>query len=270
MVTYASEVQAQKAVAMLQESVIPGNERYIALSLKAVPHAATGMTAKMPKTTPMNGVTKQGAKSPAPVTVRGFDFDTTEEAVREHCATAGKVLSVEMRRGMAVVTYASQMQAQKAVATLHESVIDGNDRYIEVKLRNVESQAPPSWAANGVGAQPTKKRKAKPSEPSCKVFVRGFDKGTPEEAVLDHFGSIGEILESEIKNTCAILTFSNEDEANEAVSSLNKSTIEGNSRYIMSRLMRGKSPLVKNGKVMETPRRVQVAPTCRVSVFQMI
>lgn len=69
------------------------------------------------------------------VFVRGFDFGTTESQVQAHCESCGVVESVELfGKGSAVVTYSTEDAAQSAIATLDKSKIEGNSRYVEVKL----------------------------------------------------------------------------------------------------------------------------------------
>eukprot|EP00930_Biecheleria_cincta_P055158 TRINITY_DN4150_c0_g1_i1.p1 TRINITY_DN4150_c0_g1~~TRINITY_DN4150_c0_g1_i1.p1 ORF type:complete len:353 (-),score=91.60 TRINITY_DN4150_c0_g1_i1:81-1139(-) len=69
------------------------------------------------------------------VFVRGFDFGTTEEQVKAHCAAAGQVVSCEKQSNNAMIlTYSTQEEAEKAAATFNQTVIEGNTRYIDVKL----------------------------------------------------------------------------------------------------------------------------------------
>merc|ERR1719162_2754872 len=71
------------------------------------------------------------------VTVRGFDFGTTDADVRKHFARVGKISSVEMlgNGGSAAVTFTKPGAAKNAVEQLDKSIIEGNARYVEVKIR---------------------------------------------------------------------------------------------------------------------------------------
>jgi len=67
------------------------------------------------------------------VLVRGFDYTTTDEQIAMHMGSVGNVVKVhQVSQGVACVKYTSAQEAQMAVATLQDSTIAGNSRYIEV------------------------------------------------------------------------------------------------------------------------------------------
>merc|ERR1711957_507870 len=69
------------------------------------------------------------------VFIRGFDFGTTEEALKAHCCHVGEIVKFERQSNNgAVLTYCSAEEAEKAVSSLNRTVIEGNHRYIDVKL----------------------------------------------------------------------------------------------------------------------------------------
>jgi len=69
------------------------------------------------------------------VLVRGFDFGTTDEQIMAHMSQVGTVTNVQyIDDGSKCVTYGSSEEAQAAVATLQQSMIDGNKRYIDVMI----------------------------------------------------------------------------------------------------------------------------------------
>eukprot|EP00913_Durusdinium_trenchii_P004511 g4188.t1 len=68
------------------------------------------------------------------VFVRGFDYGTSEDAIKAHFEQAGPVATVELwGKGAAVVTYDSSESAQAAVK-LDRSIISGNSRFAEIRL----------------------------------------------------------------------------------------------------------------------------------------
>merc|ERR1712190_574245 len=70
--------------------------------------------------------------------VSGFDYDTDEAALQEHFGDVGTIEEVYFQSmGAAVVTFTEKAAAQRAVSELHESTIDGQSRYVSVKLDNV-------------------------------------------------------------------------------------------------------------------------------------
>jgi len=71
----------------------------------------------------------------AAVFVSGFDFDTPESAIESHFGTVGPVSDVRLQgSGNAVVTFESVGDAQRAVDELHSSTIEGNKRWVAVRL----------------------------------------------------------------------------------------------------------------------------------------
>jgi len=68
---------------------------------------------------------------------------------------------------------------------------------------------------------------------NSRVFVRGFDFGTTDEQLEAHMSSVGTIANVQwITKGSAEVTYSSADEAAAAVAQLQKSTIDGNSRFI--------------------------------------
>jgi len=76
------------------------------------------------------------------------------------------------------------------------------------------------------------KRSASASGSSC-VFVRGFDFGTTDEQFDAHMSQVGTIEKVKwITKGSAEVTYSSADEAAAAIEQLQKTTIDGNSRFI--------------------------------------
>lgn len=67
------------------------------------------------------------------VFIRGFDFGTPDQVLREHFGRVGRILAMVPRgKGGVVVTYSKIADADQALRNLHGTVIEGNQRYIEV------------------------------------------------------------------------------------------------------------------------------------------
>eukprot|EP00930_Biecheleria_cincta_P079712 TRINITY_DN67622_c0_g1_i1.p1 TRINITY_DN67622_c0_g1~~TRINITY_DN67622_c0_g1_i1.p1 ORF type:complete len:170 (+),score=28.30 TRINITY_DN67622_c0_g1_i1:58-567(+) len=70
--------------------------------------------------------------------VRGFDIGTPEEAVRDHFSACGTIDSLTLGYGSwtncATITYSCSTAAEEAVKSLHQTTIDGNMRFVEVKF----------------------------------------------------------------------------------------------------------------------------------------
>lgn len=162
------------------------------------------------------------------VFVRGFDFGTTEAQIKAHMVAAGSVKKVEMwGRGAAVVTYGSPAAAKKAVSELNESVIDGNSRFIDVKIDQKEGESA------GEKRKASSRASGPSGAPSCRVFVRGFDFGTTDEQLEAHMSQAGEITKVQwASKGSAVVHYGSTEEAQAAVESLNQTIMDGNSRYI--------------------------------------
>merc|ERR1712232_442965 len=98
-------------------------------------------------------------------------------------------------------------------------------------------------AATAAKVQTSNKRKvaSEDTAPSCTVRVRGYDRGTEQDAIEQHCSPAGHILEINVTKKHAIVTYSNAEEAKEAVETLDKSVIEGNARYIDVTFVGGRS-----------------------------
>eukprot|EP00406_Dinophysis_acuminata_P055838 CAMPEP_0179294452 /NCGR_PEP_ID=MMETSP0797-20121207/43908_1 /TAXON_ID=47934 /ORGANISM="Dinophysis acuminata, Strain DAEP01" /LENGTH=74 /DNA_ID=CAMNT_0021003655 /DNA_START=24 /DNA_END=245 /DNA_ORIENTATION=+ len=69
------------------------------------------------------------------VFISGFDFETSEDDITRHFESVGKVAEVRMvGRGAAVVHFDDPALAKQAVNDMHETTIEGNRRYISVRL----------------------------------------------------------------------------------------------------------------------------------------
>jgi len=166
------------------------------------------------------------APAVAAVFVDGFDFGTSSDDLKAHMSAAGTIKKLEMKKGSAVVTYASPEEAKDAVASLNKSTIPGNDRFIDVKID--KKSLPPVEGKTG------KKRPAGGGGGgSTRVLVRGFDIGTTEEAITAHMGSAGTVEEVFwVSQKMVNVVYSSADEATAAIKELNETTIPGNERYI--------------------------------------
>lgn len=71
----------------------------------------------------------------AAVFVNGFDFDTPENIIENHFSGVGDIRDLRLiGKGSAVVTYSSPDEANRAVSELNETTMEGNRRYINVKI----------------------------------------------------------------------------------------------------------------------------------------
>lgn len=204
------------------------------------------------------------------VFVRGFDFGTTDEQFEAHMSQAGTIEKVKwITKGSAEVTYSSADEAAAAIEQLQKTIIDGNSRFIDVlaqdgqerptkrfnsggkswgkgsggdqwglmqAIQNAFGGGGNSWGKGGSGGKPWRKGgNDKEDDPvgSGRVFVRGFDFGTEDEQFEGHMSAAGVIHKVHwVTKGSAVVVYKKKAAATKAVSQLNQTTIEGNSRYI--------------------------------------
>merc|ERR1712232_93734 len=152
--------------------------------------------------------------------VRGFDFGTTQEQLMAHMGTVGKIIKLHLvGKGEAEVVYQTKAAAAKAMS-LDKSTIWGNARFIDVVSKESEDRE----GFGGGGSDPLG---------SGRVFVRGFDFGTTQEQFMAHMGSVGQIIKLHWAGKGeAEVVYKTRAAATAAVTSLDKSTIYGNRRFI--------------------------------------
>jgi len=143
-VTYSSADEAVLARDSLNQSIIPGNTRYIDVIPQDV---GQSNWSEGPK-----GV-KRSAPPGSMVYVRGFDFGTTQEEFESHMSSVGTIISVHLcDKGSAEIAYSNPQEAAMAVQQLNNTTIPGNTRYIDV-LKQEDSQSSAKRGKAGGGDQ---------------------------------------------------------------------------------------------------------------------
>ncbi|CAE8676468.1 unnamed protein product, partial [Polarella glacialis] len=254
-VTYSSNEEGASAAASLNGKPMEGNDKLLAVRFKGDP--------KVPRTTPPEAEvvektkkakkTKKVKESKYPadasvIYVGQLEIGTAETALREHFGTAGTIVDVKfLGNRSAWVNYSSNEEAALAVASLNGKSMKGNDRLLDVRVKGdpkVARTARTNPAEGGVLDEIKKNKKSKksikkelPTENTVVVF--GFDRGINTTVIKEHCGKAGSIVDSKRTRTCLLLTYSSVEEAATAVASLNGTTIQGSSRFIIVDHSRG-------------------------------
>ncbi|CAE8632742.1 unnamed protein product [Polarella glacialis] len=141
--------------------------------------------------------------------IRGYDFDTTEAAIREHFAKAGSI--VKFKSGgkvKAQLSYSSAAEAKNA-ESLNGTTIEGSSRPVFVRPFKAKAKI------------------------SAAIFVGGFATGTAEAALREHFGTAGSIVNfTFLGDRSALVTYSSDEEGKSAVASLQGKSMEGSDRWL--------------------------------------
>ncbi|CAE8646201.1 unnamed protein product [Polarella glacialis] len=152
------------------------------------------------------------------VFVAGFDRSMTEQAIREYFAKAGPIVGYETSgAGRARLTFSSVADAKNAVASLNGTTIEGNGRWLLVKLYfDYEIKS------------------------TSTIYVSGFTLGTAETALREHFGTAGSIVDFRfLSNRSAWVTYNSNEIGASAVASLNGKPMEGNDKLLDVRVKGG-------------------------------
>eukprot|EP00931_Biecheleriopsis_adriatica_P027984 TRINITY_DN16735_c1_g4_i1.p1 TRINITY_DN16735_c1_g4~~TRINITY_DN16735_c1_g4_i1.p1 ORF type:complete len:206 (-),score=35.11 TRINITY_DN16735_c1_g4_i1:157-774(-) len=190
------------------------------------------------------------------VFVRGFDFGTTEAQLLAHMSSVGIVSNVTwITDGSAEITYNSAEGAAAALQQLNKTTIQGNSRFIDVMPSSGDG-GERTWKTGGgkgqaamamgdpiallqafaaIGAKSMGKGGKGGMDPvgSGRCFVRGFDFATEDVQLACHMSTAGPVYKVHNNgNGTATIVFQQRESAMRAVSLLNGTIIEGNSRYI--------------------------------------
>ncbi|CAE8676466.1 unnamed protein product, partial [Polarella glacialis] len=224
--TYSSASDAKNAVASCNGTTIEGNIRPLFVQIFTHGDLARSRV----------------------IYVGGFASGTEEPALREHFGTAGSIVDFKLLGNhSAFVTYSSNEEGVSAVASLNGKPMEGSDRFLDVRLKgslkvageaevleeikmDKKKKAKKSKVAHGV-EKTQKIKKELPTENTVVVF--GFDRGINMTVIKEHCGKAGSIVDSKRTRTCLLLTYSSVEEAATAVASLNGTTIQGSSRFII-------------------------------------
>lgn len=171
--------------------------------------------------------------------VNGFEFGTDDDAVRKHFDGVGAIKELHFQsRGAAVITYVKSSSATRAVDELHETTMEGQSRYVVVKLDDPDREVK-GGKGKGKGQDTKGKGKGK-AKSSGKgggggrtIFVTGFEFETDDDAVTKHFSHIGAIEDFHFQSKrSVVITYVKATSAQQAVTKLDGSTMRGQSRYL--------------------------------------
>jgi len=171
----------------------------------------------------------------AAVFVRGFEFDTQEETVRKFFSPMGEITEIYFQsRDSVVVRFEKEESAEKAAKELHEKTMEGQSRYVTVKIDGGKGGS--KGKGKGKGDREPVERKT--FEKDTSIYVSGFDTSSTDElAMKAHFGDCGEIVEIYFQSRgSAVIAFKDTVGAKRAVDELHESTIKGQSRYVSVRM----------------------------------
>lgn len=241
-VTYVKASAATRAVNELHETTMQGQTRYVAVKLDER-DAGKGKS-KGDRSGKGKGGKGGGDASGRTIFVRGFDFGTDDDALTWHFGKMGAIEDYHFQSmGSAVITYVKEAAAQKALAKLDGTTMQGQSRYVSIKLDDPDRDGGgkgKSGKGSGKGAKgsgKSGKSSGKDSSNGRGIYISGFDFDTDEAAVEKHFGGMGTIENCYFQSRgAAVVTFSDEAAAQRAVTELHESTMEGQSRYVAVKL----------------------------------
>ena len=185
------------------------------------------------------------------VYVGNINYDTTEDDLRNVLETIGPVVTLNMPvmyngrgRGYALAEFGTAVEAQRAVAELHDHVLD--DRKIFLREDRGANTKPPRPFGNGGqnrsgangaagnNAGPPRERKQFNHEPGTKVFVGNLAWSVKWWSLKDYFAQFGSVEYANVMTMqdgrskgFGIVRFSTPAEAEAAISQADGTTLEG-------------------------------------------
>merc|ERR1712086_926152 len=172
--------------------------------------------------------------------VQGFNYDTDEEAVTKHFGAVGAIKELHFQgRGAAVITYKKSSAATRAVNELHETTLEGQSRYVVVKMDDPDRESEgDKGKVKGKDEGKTKgSGKVGSRPPGRTIFVIGFDSKTDDDAFMNHFATVGAIEDHHFQSRrSAIITYVKASSAQRAITDLDGSIMSGQTRYLEVKL----------------------------------
>ena len=170
---------------------------------------------------------KQGAAS-ARVFVGNMKYETTWQQLKDHFGAAGSVVHARVMenrtgrsQGCGVVEFQSMQDAQNAIATLHDSELDG--RKLLVREDREDGQKP----------QPTqqKKKRDRGSDDVVvvgkKLYVGNLNYQTTWQQLKDHFKDCGKVVRADVNRGYGTVEFENAKDAAGAISRKSNTELDG-------------------------------------------
>ena len=170
---------------------------------------------------------KQGAAS-ARVFVGNMKYETTWQQLKDHFGAAGNVVHARVMenrtgrsQGCGVVEFSSVQDAQNAIATLHDSELDG--RKLLVREDREDGQKP----------QPTqqKKKRDRGSDDVVvvgkKLYVGNLNYQTTWQQLKDHFKDCGKVVRADVNRGYGTVEFEKAADAAAAISRKSNTELDG-------------------------------------------
>jgi len=135
-ITYVKASVAQQAVTKLDGSTMRGQSRWLEVKLDDPDRNGEEWSEWL---LPAQGSGKKGSgkDSGRAIYASGFDFDTDEATIMYHFGSVGTIESCYFQSaGAAVVTFVKAASAHRAVTELGGTTMDGQTRYVAVKMDN--------------------------------------------------------------------------------------------------------------------------------------
>jgi len=148
-ITYEEASSATRAVQELHESTMKDQKRYVDVKLddpdRERKGKGKGEDAKGKGKGKASGKGDKGSGKGSrkggentvgrAIFVSGFDFGTDEAALEWHFKPMGAIETLHFQsNGSAVITFVKAATAEKAIAKLDQSTMDGQSRYMDVKM----------------------------------------------------------------------------------------------------------------------------------------
>lgn len=292
MVNYINPADAQRAVQLLNESLLDGRHIMVKLDLNAdfKKPPAPGAGGPSQASQLIQAVSKsffhggggggEGVHLPpdqiSRVFVGNLSFSTTWQALKDHFKAAGTVEFASVlenpnktSKGCGMVNFLSNEEARAAVSLLHESALDGRQITVKLDVDGKFKERPPP-KSQMVEEKREEPFYTLPPEHISRVFVGNLAYNTNWQAMKDHFSQVGEIEFASVllnpdrtSKGCGMVNFNSHEDAMRAVETLHNSMLDG--RQITVKLdvdghFKERPPPGARPRVFQKPKEPELLP----------
>lgn len=239
-VEYASEEDAQNAVATLTDSELMGRMIFVREDRESTSQSGGGSG---------SGSGGRGSQNTS-VYVWNLTPETSWQDLKDHMRKAGNVDSATVMTNAqgesiccGIVVYQRPQEAIRAIRELQNSELKGQQIYVREDRaqggaggRGFSRGGYAGRGRGGRGVAGRGGRTGRGGEHSVQVYVGNLSMETTWRELKDHFRQCGEVTHAEVKTNpqgqsrgFGIVTFSTKEEADTAIARLNSSELQGSS-----------------------------------------
>lgn len=186
------------------------------------------------------------------VFVGNLSFHTSWQELKDHMRSAGEVTHAQVltggdgrSKGCGIVEFAAAQDAANAIATLHDTELNGRLIFVREDRESVGGGGGQRAQQGGFGrplgsaGPPGQAPFRTPATQARRVYVGNLSWDVAWQDLKDHMRSIGEVVHADVlcgpdgrSKGCGIVEFSNENEAKAAIARLQDTMLKGRPIFV--------------------------------------